>query len=164
MFVATVIGYLTSDAMVTLGMCILGCFAVGVIMRFFVKQALRGLDDYMAGEGIDPYKKAVYSGIKGSLYTIIGAGLTLFVLVQLMSHCVFPCDNAKCFAWIYFVAMYLAQRFFDAHLVELANRFLGINITIKEREPRAKRERKPRVKYKKVKYVLDDNGNEIVVQ
>ena len=146
---------LPQDYLVTLAMCVLACLSVGIVMRFFVKTALRYLDKFIKSKHPDDKVMAIYKTVKAIVYAILGGIFIGIALGKLMAVCPFPMDNNKALAIFYFVPMYALQWFFDAHMRQIANRLFGLEDELEE---------KKKVYIKKTKYTIDEDGNEVPVE
>ena len=147
------------DIIITIGMCIIGCFCVAVVMRFFVKPCLAKLDDYFDNKCKSEKAKAIYHTIKAIGYTLLAFVLTFVALLRLYSVCTFPYDNTKALLPFFLIPMLALQYFFDKHMKNLEYKIFGF-----EPEPAEEKPAKPKVYTKKVQYVLDDDGNEVPVE
>lgn len=166
-FINNIIVCLKTDISAFIFMCVISCFGVALAMRFFVKRALAGYDSYIHetyAENTKEYGK--YSAVKGSLYSVIAFGLTFIGLLSIAK--VSPVEFAHN-AWIMgcvLVIMYFCQMVLDRYLEPIAEKFFGVDIDMEDIEAKPKKERKPKIKTKKVayKYYIDAEGNEVKVE
>lgn len=165
MFFANLLAFIKQDLVVTTFVCVLASFCVGFVMRFFVKTALVKLDDYVYGKHTDDKTLALYQTIKSIVYVVLAGILTAFALHRLMAICPFPMDNSKALAMFYFIPMFALQWFFDAHMKKIACKVFGLPYDgSDEKEERPVKEPKPKYHTKKVKYIIDEEGNEVPVE
>lgn len=155
-------GIFGNDIAVTFGLCLLGTISVAIAMRFFIKPILQKLDDYFKTKVTSEKAQAVYGVVKSAIYTGFAFILTATTLGMLYKVCKFPYNNSPFLCWLYFIPMFALQWFFDAKMKRLACRIFGLKCdsSIEEEEDIPK-PKKPKIKYKKVAYTVDDDGNEV---
>ena len=165
MNILSVIGnFLGNPLVVTFALCLLGSLSVAIVMRFFVKQILNRVDDYISAKHPDDKVGAIYLAVKSFLYTAIAFVLTAVVLSMLMHVCTFPYDNNAWLSFLYFIPMLALQFFFDRKMKRLACIMFGLPYE-KEDEDEEKEEKpkKQKIHYKKVPFTVDEEGNEVPV-
>lgn len=163
---------LSSDIANTLMMCCLSALCVALVMRFIVKGALKALDEYVENN-VEPSNRlyGIYYTVKAFLYSGIAFALTVFAMSRIFAVCIFPLANAKELFFLYCIPVYALQWVLDKYMKPLAEKWFGIKIEIDEegnvvKPEKAEKPAKPKkvkVHTKKVKYTVDENGNEIVI-
>ena len=156
------LGFLTAiptDLVVTVGLCFLEALSIAIIMRFFVKPAMKKLDTYMESKvGTDTKAYAVFATIKNYIYLVVAAVLTLVFLLMLMKVAVFPCNNSKALVFLYFIPVFALQFFLDTHMRKLACKCFGF--PYEEEEEETEKVAKPKVyTVAGQKYTKDENEN-----
>lgn len=166
MFFDKIASFLPVDIIVTFAVCVLASLSVAIVMRFIVKTAFLRLNAYIKEKHPSDKVSAIYNTIKSIAYLLIAGALVAFALGKLMAVCTFPADNNKALAMFYFIPMYALQWFLDAHMKKLACKIFGIEYDGKESSGEAKPEKAPKHKVytRKLRYTLDDEGNEVPVE
>lgn len=159
---------LNKEALTTVGLCVLASLGVAIVMRFFVKPVFLGIDKFINSKYEDGTKVAgIYATVKAIIYTGSAFVLMCLALAQLMKVCTFPLDNSVYLAWLYFVPMYALQFFLDKNMKRIANKVFGLDPVEEpeDEEPEEKpaKPKKVKVYTKKIKYTLDDDGNEVAL-
>lgn len=160
-----VLAFLGHELVLTFALCLLGSLSVAIVMRFFVKQVLGKVDDYIKTKHPDDKVSAIYTAVKSFLYTGIAFVLTGVVLAMLMHVCAFPYGNNVWLSFLYFIPMLALQYFFDRKMKRLACIMFGLpyegESSDDEEEEKPK---KKKVHYKRVAFTLDEEGNEVPVE
>lgn len=160
---ANLVSFLGTDAVMTFVLCLMGSLSVAIVMRFFVKPIFSKVDEYIASKDQSDKSVAVYTAIKSALYTAIATVLTLVVLTMLFKVCKFPYDNCPWLAFLYFIPMLALQFFFDKSMKKIACTLFGLPLPVEE-EHEEEKPKKQKIRYKKVAYTIDDDGNEVAVE
>ena len=166
MNILSVIGnFLGNPLVVTFALCLLGSLSVAIVMRFFVKQILNKVDEYISAKHPDDKIGAIYLAIKSFLYTATAFVLTAVVLSMLMHVCEFPYENNKWLSFLYFIPMLALQFFFDRKMKRLACLMFGLPYDTPDDDDEEKEDKpkKQKIHYKKVPYTVDEEGNEVPV-
>lgn len=164
-----ILQFLSNDAVATVCLCILASLSVALLMRFFVKKVFEGTDKYIKATYEEASKIAgIYASVKSVIYTATAFVLTGIALAMLMKVCKFPFDNSVYLAWLYFIPMVFVQFLFDKNLKALACKWFGIEVKgidddEETEEEKPKKVRKPKVYTRKVKYTIDEEGNEVTL-
>lgn len=171
-FLQSLIIALSSDVANTIFMSALAGLCVALVMRFIVKGALKALDEYME-TNVEPSNRwyGIYYTVKAFLYSGVAFLLTTFAMSKVFAVCVFPLGNARELFFLYLIPVYALQWVLDKYMKPLAEKWFGIKIEIDEngnvvKPEKAQREPKPKkvkVHTKKVRYTVDENGNEVVI-
>lgn len=164
MFFDKLFTVLPKDSLLTFAMCVLASVCVAIVMRFFIKTCLVVLDKYIEKKHPSDKVMAIYKTVKAVAYFLIAGILVGYALSKLMSVCYFPADNNRALAMFYFIPMYALQWFLDAHMKKIACKMFGLEYDGDEGSSPIIKEAKPKVFTKKVKYTVDDEGNEIPVE
>ena len=156
-----------TEYLVTFGMCLLGSLSVAIVMRFVVKTSLVKLDAYIKEKHPSDKVSAIYQTVKAIGYAVLAGILTIIAVYKLMAICPFPAEGNKALTIFYVIPMYALQWFLDAHMKKLACRIFGLEYDGGDEADKPEKEkeaRSPKVHTKKVKYYIDEDGNEVPLE
>lgn len=145
---------------VTLVMFLLVGAGIGSLLEIFKASVFAALEIRYAEDG---KKLARIKTIKSIFCMLLAMVLTGWFLQCLMDALVFPGVKPKALYPAYFLLLYIWQLFVDLKggIKALWQRFFNSAPTAREHEPEKEKPMKRRILVKKVRYTLDDEGNEV---